>query len=61
MLVLTRNIGETIKIGKDVEVQLVAVEGNQIRLGVNAPKVLPVTREEIYQRLFGEDQAPAIS
>lgn len=54
MLVLTRNTGEKIMIGDDVEVTVLSVTGNQVRLGVEAPKDVPVHREEIYQRIRQE-------
>lgn len=54
MLILTRRIGETLMIGDDVEVTILAQNGNQIRLGVNAPKSVAVHREEIYERIQRE-------
>lgn len=54
MLILTRRIGETLVIGKDVKVTVLAVKGNQVRIGVDAPKEVPVHREEIYQRIQQE-------
>lgn len=47
MLVLTRRIGESIQIGKDIEVHIISVEGNQIRIGVAAPKDVLVLRSEL--------------
>ena len=63
MLILTRRIGETLNIGDDIQVTVLGVKGNQVRLGVNAPKTVPVHREEIYQRIkkekeSGQDAAP---
>jgi carbon storage regulator len=48
MLILTRRVGETLVIGDDVNVTVLGVRGNQVRLGVNAPKEVAVHREEIY-------------
>jgi carbon storage regulator len=57
MLILTRRIGETLNIGDEVQVTVLGVKGNQVRLGVNAPKEVPVHREEIYQRIKKEKEA----
>ena len=57
MLILTRRIGETLTIGDDVQVTVLGVKGNQVRLGVNAPKEVPVHREEIYERIKKEKEA----
>lgn len=57
MLILTRRIGETLTIGDNVQVTVLGVKGNQVRLGVNAPKEIPVHREEIYQRIQKEKEA----
>ncbi|MGB0445515.1 MAG: carbon storage regulator CsrA [Porticoccaceae bacterium] len=54
MLILTRRVGETLVIGDDVNVTVLGVRGNQVRLGVNAPKEVAVHREEIYQRIQNE-------
>ena len=54
MLILTRRIGETLNIGDNIEVVVMAVKGNQVRLGIKAPKDVPVHREEIYQRIQKE-------
>jgi carbon storage regulator len=54
MLILTRRVGETLVVGDDVTVTVLGVKGNQVRLGVNAPKDVTVHREEIYQRIQQE-------
>lgn len=61
MLILTRRVGETVMIGDDVAITVLRVKGNQVRLGVNAPKTVSVQREEIFQRIqqeqvSGEDE-----
>lgn len=57
MLILTRRVGETMMVGDDVTVTILGVKGNQVRLGVNAPKDVSVQREEIYQRIQKEKKA----
>ena len=53
MLILTRRVGESVMIGEDVTVTVLRVKGNQVRLGVNAPKTVSVQREEILKKIQG--------
>jgi carbon storage regulator len=55
MLILTRRVGETVMIGNEVTVTVLGVKGNQVRVGVNAPKDVAVHREEIYERIKREE------
>ena len=59
MLILTRRVGETVMIGDDVAITVLRVKGNQVRLGVNAPKTVSVQREEIFQRIQQEPTSGA--
>lgn len=59
MLILTRRVGETLMVGDEVTVTVLGVKGNQVRIGVNAPKEVAVHREEIYQRIQREKQGDA--
>ena len=54
MLILTRRVGETVVIGDDITVTVLGVKGNQVRLGVNAPREVAVHREEIFERIKRE-------
>jgi carbon storage regulator len=59
MLILTRRIGESLMIGDSVVVTVLGVKGNQVRIGINAPKDVAVHREEIFQRIKREKQQAA--
>lgn len=59
MLILTRRVGETLMIGDQVAVTVLGVKGNQVRIGINAPKDVDVHREEIFQRIKHEHDVPA--
>jgi carbon storage regulator len=59
MLILTRKIGETLRIGDDTSITVLHVQGSQVRLGIEAPKTVPVHREEIFQRIAEERKAEA--
>ena len=58
MLILTRRVGETLMIGDSVTVTVLGVKGNQVRVGITAPKDVAVHREEIFQRIQKDDAAP---
>ena len=55
MLILTRRVGETVVIGEDIKVTVLSVWGNQVRVGIDAPKDVAVHREEIFQRIHGRN------
>ena len=59
MLILTRRVGETLMVGDEVTVTVLGVKGNQVRIGVNAPKEVAVHREEIYDRIKNEEKKAA--
>jgi carbon storage regulator len=60
MLILTRRMGETVRIGEDVSVTIVGIKGNQVRVGIAAPQSVAVHRQEVYERIVAErtDRAP---
>jgi len=58
MLILTRRVGESIRIGDDITVSIVGIKGNQVRIGIEAPKSIAVHREEVHIRLAGDEDAP---
>lgn len=57
MLILTRNVGEKLHIGEDVEVMVLGVKGGQVRIGIEAPAEVAVHREEIYRQIQNEKTA----
>jgi carbon storage regulator len=58
MLILTRNVGETIRINDDIVVTILDVQGKQVRIGITAPEDVPVHREEIYRRIQAQLNTP---
>lgn len=58
MLILTRRVGESLMIGDEINVTVLSIRGNQVRIGVNAPKDVSVHREEIYERIRTEGEVP---
>ncbi len=59
MLILTRRVGESLMVGDDITVTVLGVKGNQVRIGVNAPRDVAVHREEIYERIHEDDKPKA--
>jgi carbon storage regulator len=58
MLILTRRVGESLMVGDDITITVLGVKGNQVRIGVNAPKDVAVHREEIFNRIHEGEEAP---
>ena len=61
MLILTRRVGEEVRIGDDIKIKILGVKGNQVRIGVAAPEDVSVHREEIYQRILAENSIATAS
>ncbi|MGV2934183.1 carbon storage regulator CsrA [Providencia sp. AGC89] len=61
MLILTRRVSEEVMIGDDIKIKILGVKGNQVRIGIEAPKDVAVHREEIYQRILAENSIAAAS
>ncbi len=59
MLILTHSVGKTIRIGDDIEIIILRVNGNQVRVGVSAPQHITVHRDEVYQRIQAKQPCPS--
>lgn len=57
MLVISRNLNETINIGEDVKIVVLSVRGNRVRIGIDAPKEIPVHRQEVFEKIHGNETA----
>ncbi|MDE5054772.1 carbon storage regulator CsrA [Niallia taxi] len=60
MLVLSRKVGEVIKIGNDIELTVVSVSGDQVKLGIKAPKQVEIHRKEIFDQIYNENKAASV-
>ena len=60
MLVLTRKVGEAIRIGEDIEVVITSIEQNKVRVGVRSPRAIPVYREEVYKKIQSDNRMAAV-
>lgn len=58
MLILTRRVGETLMIGDDIAITVTAVKGDQVRIGITAPRNVPINRQEIHDRIVAERRKP---
>ena len=61
MLILTRRVGESLMIGDNVDITVLGIRGNQVRIGINAPKDVSVHREEIYDRIKDEESEESVT
>ncbi len=60
MLILTRKVGESIRIGEDIEILVTSIEQNKVRIGVRSPRHIPVHREELYRKIQEENRVAAL-